>query len=386
MIPPSYSFRNIIKHKITSSLTILGIGLVVFVFAGSMMLTEGLKTTMVATGHDQNVIAIRKASQTEVQSIIYYEQANILSAFPEIAAADDGAPLFTNELYVLISMKSRNSGDESHVVVRGIADKSMALRPNVKLIEGRMWEDPGSEIIAGKGAASRFVGCGLGEKVKFGTREWTVVGIFDAEGTAFDTELWCEYEQASDAFSRPMYSSLTFRMKDTLQFMSMLEKIENDPRLPLDVQREKDYYESQSKTFSTFIGITGTVISIIFSLGAIIGAMITMYAAVANRITEIGTLRSLGFSRFSILTTFLFESLLISFFGGVIGIAVAFFLKFFRVSTTNWDTFSEIAFNFDISWDIAVSAIIFSLVMGVVGGFLPAVRAARLKIVDSLRA
>lgn len=386
MIPPGYSLRNIIKHKITSTLTILGIGLVVFVFAGSMMLTEGLRTTMVATGHDENVIAIRKASQTEVQSIIYYEQANILSAFSEIAAADDGTPLFTNELYVLISMKNRNSGDEANVAVRGITDNSMTLRPNVKLIEGRMWEDPGSEIIAGKGAAERFVGCGLGEKVKFGAREWTVVGIFDAEGTAFDSELWTEYEQASDAFTRPMYSSLTFRMKDTMQFAAMLEKIENDPRVPLDVKREKDYYESQSKTFSMFIGITGTVISIIFSLGAIIGAMITMYAAVANRITEIGTLRSLGFSRLSILTTFLFESLLIAFFGGVIGIGAAFFLKFFQISTTNWDTFADIAFNFDISWNIAFTAIIFALVMGIVGGFLPAVRAARLKIVDSLRA
>jgi putative ABC transport system permease protein len=386
MLPPSYSFRNIVNHRITSALTILGIGLVVFVFAGSMMLTEGLKTTMVATGHDGNVIAIRKASQTEVQSIIYYSQANILRTLPEIAVADDGSPMITNELYVLFSLKSRRGGDEAHVVVRGITDMSMILRPNVKLIEGRMWENPGSEIIAGKGAAQRFVGCGLGETVRFGLRDWTVVGIFDAGGTAFDSELWCEYDQASDAFTRPMYSSLTFRMKDTTQFAAMVEKIESDPRLPLDVKREKDYYESQSKTFSTFIGIIGTVISVVFSLGAIIGAMITMYAAVANRITEIGTLRSLGFSRFSILTTFLFESLLIAFFGGAIGIFAALFLKFFQISTTNWDTFSEVAFNFDISWNIALRAIVFALIMGIVGGFLPAVRAARLKIVDSLRA
>jgi putative ABC transport system permease protein len=386
MIPPSYTFRNITKHKITSLLTILGIGLVVFVFSGSMMLTEGLRTTMVATGHDGNVIAIRKASQTEVMSIVYYSQANILRTFPEIASDTDGTPLFAGELYVLIAQKSRRTGDEANVVVRGIGDKSMALRPNVKLIEGRMWDDPGSEIIAGKSAAKRFVGCGLGEKINFGARSWTVVGIFDAEGTAFDSELWTEYKQASDAFDRPMYSSLTFRMKDTTQFGEMSGKIENDPRLPLDVKREKEYYESQSKTFSTFIGIIGTVISIIFSLGAIIGAMITMYAAVANRVTEIGTLRSLGFSRLSILTSFLFESSLIALLGGAIGIAVAFFLKFFRISTTNWDTFSEIAFNFDISWRIAAYAILFAFVMGFVGGVLPAIRAARMKIVDSLRA
>jgi len=386
MIPPSYTYRNITKHKMTSSLTILGIALVVFVFAGSMMLTEGLETTMVATGHDENAIAIRKASQTEVMSIIYYSQANILKTLPEIALDTDGTPLIAGELYVLIAQKSRTSGDEANVVVRGISEKSMKLRPNIKLIEGRMWEDPGSEIIASKGAATRFSGCGLGEKVNFGARSWTVVGIFDAEGTAFDSELWTEYEQASDVFGRPIYSSITFRMKDTTQFAAMMEKIENDPRLPLDVKREKVYYESQSKTFSTFIGITGTVISIIFSLGAIIGAMITMYAAVANRVTEIGTLRSLGFSRFSILTSFLLESSLIALFGGLIGVAAAFLLKFFRISTMNWDTFSEIAFNFDISWGIAIASIIFALVMGFVGGVLPAIRAARLKIVDSLRA
>jgi putative ABC transport system permease protein len=386
MIPPSYTFRNITKHKVTSILTILGIALVVFVFTGSMMLTEGLKTTMVATGTNGNVIAIRKASQTEVMSIIYYSQANILKTFPEIAGDTDDTPLFAGELYVLIAQKSRTSGDEANVVVRGIGEKSMALRPNVKLIEGRMWDDPGSEIIAGKAAAENFVGCGLGEKIKFGARSWTVVGIFDAGGSAFDSEIWTEYQQASDVFDRPIYSSVTFRMKDTTQFAEMTEKIENDPRLPLDVKREKVYYESQSKTFSTFVGIMGTVISIIFSLGAIIGAMITMYAAVANRVTEIGTLRSLGFSRLSILTSFLFESSLIAFFGGAIGIAGAFFLKFYRVSTMNWDTFSDIAFNFDMSWGIAIGSIIFALVMGFIGGVLPAIRAARMKIVDSLRA
>jgi putative ABC transport system permease protein len=386
MIPPGYSVKNIFGHKITSFLTILGVGLVVFVFSGSMMLTEGLRTTMVATGYDENVVAIRKASQTEVQSIVYYEQANILKTYPEITRADDDSPLFTGELYVLISMKSRKSNDEANLVVRGIGGKSMVLRPNVKLIEGRMWNDPGTEVISGKQAAQRYVGCGLGEKLKFGAREWTVVGIFDAEGTAFNSEIWCEYQQASDAFSRPMYSSLIFRMKDTLQFTAMKEKIEKDPRLQLDVLREKDYYESQTKTFSSMIAIMGTVISIIFSLGAIVGAMITMYAAVANRVREIGTLRSLGFSRFSILTTFLFESLFVAFLGGIIGVAASYLLSFVRISTTNWDTFSEIAFNFHMSGWIAIWSIVFALIMGIIGGFLPAVRAARLKIVDSLRA
>ncbi len=386
MIPPSYAIRNILKHKVTSTLTVAGITLVVFVFAGSMMLSNGLNETLVATGHPENVTVIRKSSQTEVQSIISYDQAQIIKSSPEIAKDSDGNPLYANEVYVLISLPKRKSGEEANIVVRGISEKSMAVRPNVKLIEGRMWQDPGSEIIAGVSAAERYKGCAVGEKVRFGSRDWTVVGIFEAGGTGYESEIWCDIIQAADAFRRPVYSSLTLRLADTTQFAAFKERIENDPRVPLEIKREKDYYAAQSRTISTFINITGTVISFIFSLGAIVGAMITMYAAVANRTKEIGTLRALGFSRFSILTTFLFEALLISAIGGAFGVLAAYFLNFVRISTTNWDTFSEIAFNFNLSPEIALTAVIFALVMGFVGGFLPAVRASRLQIIESLRA
>jgi len=213
-----------------------------------------------------------------------------------------------------------------------------------------------------------------------------VVGIFDAGGSGSDSEIWCDLEQAADAFRRPVYSSLTFRMADTTQFEALKSRIEADRRLPLDIFREKEYYERQSKSFSTFIGITGNVISVIFSLGAIVGAMITMYAAVANRIKEIATLRALGFKRSNVLLSFLFESLTISLSGGVLGVVGAYFLRFVQVSTTNWDTFSELAFNFEISSEIVISAIIFSFVMGIVGGFLPAVSASRMKIAEAMRA
>jgi len=386
MIPASYTFRNILQHKITSALTILGISLVVFVFAGSLMLSQGLKATLVSTGTDGNVIAIRQASQTEVQSIINYDQAQILSASPEIARNESGEPLLTGEVYVLINLRSRSNNEEAHVVVRGVKPNSMTLRPMIKMVEGRMWNDPGSEIIAGSEAAKRFIGCGVGEQVRFGARQWTVVGIFDAGGTGFDSEIWCEYNQAADAFRRPIYSSLTFKLADSSKFAAFKERIEDDRRLPLEIKREKDYYEAQARNTTAFITIAGSVISVVFSLGAIIGAMITMYAAVAGRIKEIGTLRALGFSRFSILMTFLFESMIIALSGGALGILGAYFLGFFKISTTNWNTFSEIAFNFDMSWTIAVAALVFSLLMGLTGGFLPAVRAARLKVIDALRA
>jgi len=386
MIPTSYSIRNIINYKITSTLTILGIGLVVFVFCASMMLTNGLAETLVASGSDGNVTVIRQASQTEVQSIINYEQARIISAFPEIARDDNGLPMFTNEIHVLITLKKLESGDEGNVVVRGVTDKSMPLRPMIRIIEGRMWENAGSEIIVGRSLAERFENCKIGERIRFGARDWTVVGIFDAEGSGNESEIWCDVEQAGDAFRRPVYSSLTFRMADSSQFEAVKAKIEDDRRLPLEVLWEKDYYARQSEAFSTFIGIVGIALSISFGLGAVVGAMITMYAAVANRTKEIGTLRALGFRRLNILLSFMFEALVISLSGGVIGIAGAFFLRFVRVSTTNWGTFSEVAFNFEISAGIVAAAIIFALLMGILGGFLPAVRASRMKIVESFRA
>ncbi|MDH3890529.1 MAG: ABC transporter permease [candidate division Zixibacteria bacterium] len=386
MIPASYTLRNILKYRITSTLTILGIGLVVFVFCASMMLTHGLTETLVSSGTDGNVTVIRQASQTEVQSIIGREQARIVGTFPEIAQDDEGLPIITNEIYVLITLKKLDSGEEGNVVVRGVSDNSMTLRPMITLVEGRMCENEGSEIIVGRSLSERFEQCTIGGRIRFGARDWTVVGIFDAQESGNDSEIWCDVEQAADAFRRPVYSSLTFRIADSLQFEGMKTKIEDDRRLPLEILWEKEYYERQSKTFSTFIGITGNVISVIFSLGAIIGAMITMYAAVANRTKEIGTLRALGFKRMNILLSFLLESLIISLLGGTLGVFGAFFLRFVRVSTTNWDTFSEIAFNFEISNDIVIAAMIFSLAMGIVGGFLPAVRASRMKIVESFRA
>jgi len=386
MIPAGYTIRNIANHKITSIMTILGISLVVFVFAGAQMLSNGIRAALVSTGSDDNAIVIRRASQTEVQSIITYDQAQIVSASPEVARAADGSPLLTTEIYVLISRPSRADGDQANVVVRGVTPMSFELRPTIKLIQGRMWSDAGSEIIVGKAAAERFTGCGLGESIRFGMREWTVVGVFDDRGSAFDSEVWGDGKQMSDAFRRPIYSSITFRLADRGQFEALKARLESDRRLTLDVRREKTYYADQSRTLSGFINIVGTAISIMFSLGAIVGAMITMYAAVANRVREIGTLRALGFSRFSVLTAFMFEAVLISFFGGLLGVGAAFFLRFVQISTTNWDTFSQIAFNFSISWSTVSSSLIFAVVMGLAGGFLPAVQAARLKIVDSLRA
>ena len=385
MIPASYTFRNVTKHKVTSTLTIFGVGLVVFVFSAVLMLAHGLLVTLVATGSDDNVVIIRKASQSEVTSIIMREQSDIVSTFSEIKLGADNKPLFTNELYVLINLLKRDGDGNSNVTVRGVTEKSMELRPEITLT-GRMYKPGTAEIIAGKSIAKRFKGCQIGEQVRFGSREWTVVGIFDAGGSAFDSEIWGDVDQMMDAFRRPVYSSMTMKLNDPANLAAVVSRIEGDLRLQLEAKPEKEYYAAQSTATTSFITIVGVAICVIFSFGAIVGAMITMYAAVANRTKEIGTLRSLGFSRFSILATFLFEAFVISIAGGIIGLIGASFLRFVEVSTVNFNTFSEVAFNFRLDVQTMISAILFAVVMGFLGGFLPAVRSSRLKIVESLLA
>ncbi len=381
-----YSYKNIIARKLTSLFSMLGVALVVFVFAAVLMLSHGLEQTLVDTGSDDNVIVIRRASQTEVQSILPRDIANIVKADPAIAHDTAGAPIFTNEILVLINQPKRNSNEPSNVPVRGVTPMSLKVRPTVNIVEGRMWHEGTSEIIAGAKVAKTFQGCGLGETVRFGMRDWTVVGIFEAEGSGFESELWGDVNQLMDAFGRPVFSSLTMQLKAPGDFEAMKARLEQDPRLTVEVHREKEYYAEQARITTTFINILGTVISIVFSLGAIVGAMITMYTTVAHRTREIGTLRALGFTRSTVLLTFLAESVLMSFTGGVIGIFLASFLRFFEVSTTNWDTFAELAFSFEVSPSIIIGSLIFAVVMGIAGGFLPAVQASRLRIVDALRA
>lgn len=382
----SYSFKNILARKLTTSLTIFGIALVVFVFCAVLMLSNGLNQTLVGTGDDNNVVIIRRASQTEIQSIIDRNMANVIKADEAILKDENNIPMVTGEILVLINQPKRGSNKPSNVPVRGVTKTSITIRPAFKIVDGRMWQPGTSEIIAGYKVAETFQGCGIGETVRFGMRDWTVVGIFESAGSGFESELWGDVDQLMDAFGRPVFSSLTMRLSNPEDFEAMKTRIENDPRLTVEVKREKEYYKEQSRFTTVFINVLGIMISMIFSMGAIVGAMITMYAAVANRTVEIGTLRSLGFNRKTVLFSFLIESLLIAVIGGIIGIAAASFLRLVEVSTTNWDTFAEIAFSFQLSISIIISALTFAVVMGFIGGFLPAVRAARLRIVNALRA
>jgi ABC-type antimicrobial peptide transport system permease subunit len=360
--------------------------LVVFVFAAILMLAEGLRKTLVETGSYDNVVVIRKGSNSEVMSWVTRYQASIIETQPEVVIGAEGRPLLAKEMLVLITLPKRGTNVSSNVVIRGIGENSLTLRPQVKLVEGRMLKPGSSEIIAGRSIAERFKGGGIDETLRFGMRDWRIVGIFDAGNTGFSSEIWGDADQLMQAFRRTVYSSVIFKLYDPSEFEEVKKRIENDPRLTLDAKRENRYYADQSERMAQFLRILGTALTIIFSLGAIIGAMITMYSAVATRTSEIGTMRALGFQKMSIMGAFVVEALLLGLIGGCLGLFLASFLQFLTISTMNFQTFSELAFSFTLTPGIVWKGLGFSLVMGFIGGVLPAVRASRMNIVESLRA
>lgn len=385
-IPLSYSFRNLWTRRLTTGLTILGIALVVFVFSATLMLSNGLREAMVSTGEDENVIVVRKAALSEGQSFVSREQASIIKTQPELVSMNDGTTMMTSDVVVSINVPKRGDGGLTNLVVRGVSGTALEIRKRqVKLIDGRMYQPGLQEVIIGQAVHDRFENFDIGNSFRMAGTVWTIVGIFDGNGTSFDSEVWGDVEIMLPAIRRPSFSSVTVRLKDANSFEALKARLEHDPRMTVDLKREKQFYDEQSQGTSAFITFIGATVTFIFSFGAMIGAMITMYAAVSNRTKEIGTLRSLGFRRRSVLSAFLFEALFLSIIGGVFGVLTSSLLQFFTVSTTNWTTFSELAFGFRLSTGIVIAALIFALVMGIVGGFLPAVRASRLKIVEALR-
>ena len=385
-LPYHYIFRNLLTRKLTTALTAGGMALVVFVFATVLMLEAGLKQTLVATGSDENVTVIRQSSQTEVQSSIERNQASIVESSPEIAYLQDGRKAISKEVMVLVTLPKKAGGAPSNVAIRGSSDIGVAIRPQIRLSQGRLFRAGSSEIVVGRSIAERFSNAGLGQTLHFGQRDWIIVGIVDAGSTGFNSEIWGDAEQMMQAFRRPVYSAITFRLSDSERFEVLQQAIGNDQRLTLEAKRETQFYADQSEMMAKFIKYLGMALSVIFSLGAIIGAMITMYASVSNRVGEIGTLRALGFQRRTVLAAFLLESLLLSSIGGLIGLLAASSMQWLTISTMNWQTFSELAFSFTLTPGIVLNSLLFALLMGLIGGVLPSLRAARLNIVDALRA
>ena len=385
-VPLMYVARNLRVRRVTTLLTAAGMALVVYVFATVLMMSEGIRATLVATGQPDNLIVLRKGAGAEIISAISRAQADIIATLPGIATDGRGRPMVSAEPVVLNNLPKRGSGKPSNVTLRGSSDLGLALRPQVHLVEGRMFRPGSSEVIAARMVAAGFQGVELGSVLRFGGRDWTVVGLFEAGKSGFDSEIWADAEQLMAAFRRQAWSSVIVKMTDADRFEGLRETIDSDPRLLLEAKREERFYAEQSEALANFIRILGTSLAVIFSIGAVVGAMITTFGAVASRVAEIGTLRALGFRRGAVLTAFLGESLLLSLLGGVVGLAAATSMQVVNVSTTNFSTFAELAFQFRMTPTIAGQALLFALLMGLVGGFVPAWRAARLKIVDCLRA
>lgn len=385
-VPFKYTIRSLITRKLTTLITVTGISLVVFVFAAVLMMAYGVEKTLVATGTVDNVKVQRKSSQGEISSIVDGETQNVVRTLPYIAKNNKGEQIISSEPVVIINLEIKNGG-MSNITVRGVSQLVNVLRPQLKITAGRMFNSSLRELIVGKSVTNKFAGAQIGSKMKFAGDYWSVVGLFEANGSGFESEIWGDATQLQNAFNRGnSVSTMTVKLDDPNNFERFQRAFNADRRLQqFEVLTEKRFFEMQSEFLAMFIRVLGTFITVIFSFGAIIGATITMYAAVANRTVEIGTMRSLGFKRRSILFAFLSESLLITLIGAAVGLFFASFLQLFTISTLNFNSFSDLSFAFALNPSIIISCLIFAIVMGLLGGFLPAVRASRLNIVGALR-
>ena len=388
-IPLEYNARSLLQRPVSTLLTALGIALVVAVFIGMLALANGFRAALAKTGSSANAMVLRRGADSELSSGLDREAASILASSPHIASGADGRPMISPEVYVIIPLPRKGSGSDTtglaNVVVRGISPAAWTVRKDVKIDAGRKPESGKPEICVGKTMAGRFDHTGIGETLRFAGRNWNVVCRFSANGSAFESEIWGENEQFMPVFRGEAFQSVTFRLKDPAAFDEAKRTLEADRRLTVDVHRESEFYSQQSQLLGRILTILALMITSIMAIGAIFGAINTMYAAVASRAHEIAVLLTLGFHPRSVLASFLAESALIAVVGGVIGALLALPINGIVTSTTNWASFSEIAFSFRVTPGLLLAGLCFAVVMGVIGGFFPARRAARQPVVQALR-
>jgi len=387
-MPLIYNIRHLLVRKLSTILTALGIALVVFIFTSMLAFVQGLRGALVATGRPDNVLVMRGGATSEIQSYIPRDDAALIRGLPEVARDAAGEPLISADLVVVINHPKRGAADEpTNVNVRGVSPQAFALRQQVRLVEGRAFQPGLGEVIVGRGLSRRVQDTGLGETIRFGGQPWKVVGIFEAGGSAYESEIWGDVEQFLPALDRPGYQSLTLRLRDPGSFDAIKQRLESEPQLEVQVQRESEYYSKQSRQLVAILRMLAIFIGSIMSIGAVFGALNTMYAAVGSRTREIGTLIAIGFTPGSVLRSFLVESLLIAGAGGVIGALLALAIAGGRsTGTTNWDSFSEVTFRIAVTPAVIAAGIAFALLMGLVGGLWPARRAARLPVAEAIRA
>lgn len=390
-IPIMYNVRSVLQRPASTAFTAAGIALVVAVFIGMLALANGFRAALARTGSDRNVLVLRKGADAEMNSTLDRAAASIISTSPHIAVAADGRPMVSPEVFVVIPLPRVgedgrvDSGAVVNVVARGISEKAWEVRNNIQLAAGRRPQSGRAEVCIGARLTGKFPGAVVGQKMRFGGRDWEVVCSFTAGGSAFESEVWGENEQFMPVFRGQVFQSLSFRLRDPAAFAEAKRALEADRRVQVEAHRESDFYVQQSAILGNILEILAILITSIMAVGAIFGAVNTMYAAVAGRTPEIAVLLTLGFHPRSVMASFLAESAIIAAIGGVIGCLIALPINGIVANTMNWASFSEISFAFRVTPGLLLSGFLFAVSMGVLGGFFPARRASKMPVVQALR-
>jgi len=385
-IPLIYNLRSLRARWTSTIVAVLGIAGTVGVFIAMLSLARGFEATLVASGSSGNAIVRRAGATSEMDSMIGLDQVRVIEDAPGVARGGVGA-LVSSEVVVVAAFPMQSTGTDANVQVRGVSPKALAVRDSMKVVAGRFFEPGLTELVVGRNAASSYVGFELGKTVRFGGGTWTVVGIFDAGASAFDSELWCDANVLNQVYQRPqnLFQSVTVRLASPDALGRFKDALTADPRVTVQVEREIDYYAKQSQQLTTLITVLGTIVALVMGIGAVFSALNTMYSAVAERSREIATMRALGFSSRSVVMSFVVEALCIAAVGGVLGCAVVLPLNGLTTGTINWQTFSHLAFAFRVTPLLLAAGLVFALLMGLVGGVPPAIRAARQRIAVALR-
>jgi putative ABC transport system permease protein len=385
-IPLIYNLRSLRARWTSTIVAVLGIAGTVGVFIAVLSLAQGFAATLVASGSSGNAIVRRAGATSEMDSMIMLDQVRIIEDAPGVAPGSDGA-LVSAEVVVVAAFPLKSTGTDANVQVRGVSPRALAVRDSIQVAVGRFFEPGLTELVVGRNVASSYAGFDLGKTVRFGGGTWTVVGVFDAGGSAFDSELWCDAKVLNQVFQRPLslFQSVTARLTSPGVLGEFKDMLTTDPRLTVQVEREIDYYAKQSQQLTTLITVLGTIIALVMGIGAIFAALNTMYSAVAERAREIATMRALGFGSGSVVMSFVVEALCIAAVGGVLGCAIVLPLNGLTTGTINWQTFSHLAFAFRVTPILLAAGLVFALLMGLVGGVPPAIRAARQRIAVALR-
>ena len=386
-VPISYNFRSIRARWTSTIVAVLGIAGTVGVFVAMLSLARGFRATLVASGSPDDALVMRAGSTSEMMGGITLDSVKLVQDKPGVARDASGQPLVTQEVVGVVPIPLVSTGTDANVEVRGVSPNVLEIRKFVNVVQGRMFHSGLDELVVGRNASKTYAGLTVGNTVNFGGGHWKVVGVFDAGGSSFDSEVWCDARILNEVLKRPanIFQSATIHLSSPAAFAKFKDSITSDPQLNLEVEREVDYYAKQSSAMTRLITVLGGLVAGVMAIGAVFGALNTMYSAVAERGREIATMRALGFSSWNVILSFLFEALLISLIAGVIGCLAVLPLNGMTTQTMNFSTFSNIAFAFKITFNLLVMGVVFGLAMGVLGGLLPAVRAALRPVAVSLR-